>query len=148
MFLQQAWRWALSGITGILAAPLRGRQSSREDGRLERLKSCCAVYRCGDSRAARMAAFGPSLALPAYRRHCQGSDGAVGAEQRESAEMSSRGRKHRARMRPPPPTATRMKARRMIDAMTGTELPAVAQDCCHEVMRQEPSCQENASEER
>ena len=92
----------------------------------------------------------------AYRRHCQCSDGTVGREQRGIAGvMSIRDRKRRARILPPLPTATTMRARRMIDAMTGTELRAAAQDCrqqarrrCTGSMRQEPSCQENAAEER
>ena len=38
-------------------------------------------------------------------------------------QMSSRDIRHSARMRQPPPTAAIMRARRMIKAMTGTELP-------------------------
>ena len=40
--------------------------------------------------------------------------------------MSSRGCHSYARMRPPPPTASAMSARRMIHEMTGTELSAAA----------------------
>ena len=51
-----------------------GRQSRREDGRLDRLSRCCAASRSGCRWAARMAASGPSLARSAHRRHCQGAD--------------------------------------------------------------------------
>ena len=50
-------------------------------------------------------------------------------------------------MRPPPPTAATMRARRMMDAMTCTELPATAMGPPHELrrrclwlIRQEPFC--------
>ena len=55
--------------------------------------------------------------------------------------------KRRLRMRPPPPTAATMRARRMMDAMTCTELPATAMGPPHELrrrclwqIRQEPFC--------
>ena len=72
----------LSGTSGRLAAPLRGRNNRREDGGLDRLSRCCAASRRGDSRATRMAARGPSLVSSAYRRHSQRSEGTVGAERR------------------------------------------------------------------
>ena len=49
-------RSGLSGTVGRFAAPLRGRHSRREDGRLCRFSRCCAACRRGDRRAARMAA--------------------------------------------------------------------------------------------
>ena len=60
----------------------RGKHSRRDDG--DRLNRCCAAARSSDRRVARMAASGPSLASSVYRRHCQRSDGAVGAEHRGS----------------------------------------------------------------
>ena len=44
----------------------------------------------------------------------------------EAAEMLSLDCKRRLRMRPPPYTAATMRAGRMMDAMTCTELPAAA----------------------
>ena len=64
-----------------------------------------------------------------------------------AAEMWSLDCKRRLRMRPPPPTAATMRARRMMDAMTCTELPATAMGPPHELrrrclwpIRQEPFC--------
>ena len=64
-----------------------------------------------------------------------------------AAEMWSLDCKRRLRMRPPPPTAATMRARRMMDAMTCTELPAAAMGPPHELrrrclwpIRQEPFC--------
>ena len=61
--------------------------------------------------------------------------------------MSSLDCKRRLRMRPPPPTAATMRARRMMDAMTCTELPATAMGPPHELrrrclwpIRQKPFC--------
>ena len=50
----------------------------------------------------------------------------VTVSEKEATEMSSRDCKRRARMRPSPPTAARMRAKRMIDAMKCTELSAAA----------------------
>ena len=44
----------------------------------------------------------------------------------ESSEMLTRDSQCRIRIRPPLPTAATMRARTMIDAMTGKELPAEA----------------------
>ena len=55
----------LSGAGGRLTAPLRGRHSRREDGRLDRLGRCCAASRRADRRAARMAAAGGCVRLNA-----------------------------------------------------------------------------------
>ena len=53
----------LSGTAGRIAAPLRGRHSRREDGRLDRLSRCCAACRRRDRRAARMAASGGCIRM-------------------------------------------------------------------------------------
>ena len=49
----------------------------------------------------------------------------------ESAEMSSRDYQRSVRMRQLPPTAVMMRAKRMINVMTGTELPAAAPGSSH-----------------
>ena len=50
-----------------------------------------------------------------------------------AAEMWSLNCKRRLRMRPSPPTAATMRARRMMDAMACTELPATAMGPPHSV---------------
>ena len=67
----------------------------------------------------------PPVAPSEYHRHCQGSDGTVGADTQQSegewAEMSCSDCKHSARMRLPPPASAKMRARRMIGVMKGKE---------------------------
>ena len=53
----------LSGTAGRLAAPLWGRHSRREDGRLDCLRCLAACRRGGDRRAARMVASGGCIRL-------------------------------------------------------------------------------------
>ena len=71
-----------------------------------------------------------------------------------AAEMWSLDCKRRLRMRPLPPTAATMRARRRMDTMTCTELPATAMGPPHELqrrclwpIRQEPFCLATAVEE-
>ena len=59
----------LSGTTGRLAAPLRGRHSRREDGRLDHLSRCCAACGRGDRRAVRMAASGGCIRMQQLEQH-------------------------------------------------------------------------------
>ena len=65
---------------------------------------------------------------PSHRQHIVDTDRAAtepsAPSEGEAAEMLHRDWKRRARTRPPPPTAATMRARRMMEAMKGTELRA------------------------
>ena len=75
---------------------------------------CLALHllRCRQLRVIRKHGARPPVALSKYRRHCQSSDGTVGAERRGIGRNVERDCKCSARMRPPPPTAATMRVER------------------------------------